>query len=108
MVVITELDDLTLIAQLAKKPRHTFASRLVMEGVNLKAVQEPMGHKTIAMTARYTHPAPDYLENELETLVERCKRAETAEENQVGTDPVLVPGASKRSQSSSHAVENKR
>lgn len=31
---------------------HTFASRLVMAGVDLKTVQELMGHKTIAMTAR--------------------------------------------------------
>jgi len=30
--------------------RHTFASHLVMSGVNLRAVQELMGHKTIKMT----------------------------------------------------------
>jgi integrase len=35
--------------------RHTFASRLVMAGVNLPTVQALMGHKTIAMTLRYTH-----------------------------------------------------
>jgi hypothetical protein len=39
--------------------RHTFASRLVMAGVDLKTVQELMGHKTIAMTARYAPPRPD-------------------------------------------------
>ena len=40
--------------------RHTFASRLVMAGVDLKTVQERMGHKTIAMTARYAHLAPTH------------------------------------------------
>jgi site-specific recombinase XerD len=40
--------------------RHTFASRLVMAGVDLKTVQGLMGHKTIAMTARYAHLAPSH------------------------------------------------
>jgi integrase len=40
--------------------RHTFASRLVMAGVDLPTVQALMGHKTIAMTMRYTHLAPGH------------------------------------------------
>src|SRR5207302_8660792 len=40
--------------------RHTFASRLVMAGVDLPIVQALMGHKTIAMTMRYTHLAPGH------------------------------------------------
>lgn len=35
--------------------RHTFISRLVQKGVNLKIVQVAAGHRTIAMTARYAH-----------------------------------------------------
>ncbi len=38
--------------------RHTFASRLVMAGVDLKTAQELMGHKSIQMTCRYAHLAP--------------------------------------------------
>jgi integrase len=42
--------------------RHTFASRLVMAGVPLRTVQELMGHRTIAMTCRYAHLAPESLQ----------------------------------------------
>jgi integrase len=63
---------------------HTFASRLVMAGVNLKTVQDLIGHKTIAITARYAHLAPDDKLRALETLV----RAGT---NAVQSGPVLVP-----------------
>jgi integrase len=38
--------------------RHTFASRLVMSGVDLRTAAELMGHKTIQMTMRYAHLAP--------------------------------------------------
>jgi site-specific recombinase XerD len=48
--------------------RHTFASRLVMSGVDLKAVQELMGHKMIAMTARHAHLTPTHKLQALETL----------------------------------------
>jgi hypothetical protein len=40
-----------------------------MGGVDLKTVQELMGHKTIAMTARYANLAPTHKLQALETLV---------------------------------------
>jgi Phage integrase family len=40
-----------------------------MGGIDLKTVQELMGHKTIAMTARYAHLAPTHKLQALETLV---------------------------------------
>lgn len=55
--------------------RHTFASRLVMAGVDLKTVQELMGHKTIAMTARYAHLSPAHKLSALERLVTARKRS---------------------------------
>ena len=41
--------------------RHTFASHLVMSGVDLPTVQRLMGHKDIKTTMRYAHLAPDHL-----------------------------------------------
>lgn len=38
--------------------RHTFCSRLVMAGVDLRTVQELAGHKTITVTMRYAHLSP--------------------------------------------------
>ncbi|MGB8065201.1 MAG: site-specific integrase [Candidatus Sulfotelmatobacter sp.] len=48
--------------------RHTFASRLVMGGVDLRTVAELMGHKTIQMTMRYAHLAPAHKQAAVECL----------------------------------------
>ena len=39
---------------------HTFASRLVMAGVDLRTVQELTGHRTLAMTVRYSQLSPSH------------------------------------------------
>ncbi|HWG36181.1 MAG TPA: site-specific integrase [Terriglobales bacterium] len=40
--------------------RHTFASRAVMAGVDIRTVAELLGHRTLAMAMRYSHLAPQH------------------------------------------------
>jgi integrase len=45
--------------------RHTFATRLVLAGVDLATVSKLLGHSTIQMTMRYAHPTPEALKSEV-------------------------------------------
>jgi integrase len=48
--------------------RHTFASHLVMAGVDITTVKELLGHKTLTMTLRYAHLAPSHMAKAVEIL----------------------------------------
>jgi integrase len=48
--------------------RHTFISRLVMKDVNLRTVRELAGRKTISMTTRCAHLAPEHNQAAIEKL----------------------------------------
>ena len=63
--------------------RHSFASWLVTDGADLFTVRELMGHKSIAMTERYSHLSPD-------TLRKAVKSMETAIQLKPGADVVQL------------------
>ncbi len=48
--------------------RHSFASLLVENGVPIFSVKELLGHKSLAMTTRYSHMAPDTLRKSVDVL----------------------------------------
>lgn len=58
------ITDLTKIHTL----RHTFASHLVMQGVDLPTVGKLMGHSDIETTMIYAHLAPEHLEKAVARL----------------------------------------
>jgi integrase len=48
--------------------RHTFGTRLGMAGVDIKTIQELMGHRDIKMTMRYSHPTAEHKRKAVELL----------------------------------------
>lgn len=63
--------------------RHTFASRLVTAGVDLRIVQELMGHKTITMTLRYSHLSPTHQREAVQRLTKEPTATKTATKQKV-------------------------
>ncbi len=59
-----EIEDFTKVHTL----RHTFASHLVMAGVDLPTVQKLMGHSDIETTMIYSHLSPEHLSSAVNKL----------------------------------------
>jgi integrase len=72
--------------------RHTFGSRLVMAGVDIRTVQELMGHLTITMTLRYSHLAPQHQLAAVQRLCDTVATQKGATDSRTDSsaDPGLV------------------
>jgi magnesium-transporting ATPase (P-type) len=69
--------------------RHTFASRLVMAGVDLRTVQELMGHKSIQMTVRYSHLTPRHTLAAVEKLIGSISAGPTDTRTSTGPEALI-------------------
>lgn len=49
--------------------RHTWASHAVMKGIDIRTVQQILGHSTLAMTQRYAHLSPEHAMKAVDTVV---------------------------------------
>jgi integrase len=58
--------------------RHTYISRLVMSGGDIRTVQELAGHKDVKMTMRYAHLAPAHKLTAVDRLAEYRREQEAA------------------------------
>ena len=66
--------------------RHTYASHLVMAGVDLATVKELLGHKSIEMTLRYSHLSQDHKRQAVDRLAEKLA---------LGVSPDFTPQSEK-------------
>lgn len=65
--------------------RHTFATKLITQGVDLATVQKLLGHQDIRMTQRYSHPSSDDMKKAIRILEKRHLNShKTATEKDIG------------------------
>jgi integrase len=86
--------------------RHTFASRLVMAGVDLRTVAELMGHSNIQMTMRYAHLAPQHNRAAVDRLVPVLEPRQTRKAAK-SENGLVTKSVTNKKTSSRQAVENR-
>jgi site-specific recombinase XerD len=73
--------------------RHTFASHLVMAGVDLMTVKELLGHASLTMTMRYSHLAPDHRMRAIKTLdttYQTDTKTDTIQDSMIDPSPQII------------------
>ncbi|MGH9491717.1 MAG: tyrosine-type recombinase/integrase [Terriglobales bacterium] len=73
--------------------RHTFASRAIMAGVDIRTLADLLGHRTLAMAMRYSHLAPQHQLEAAERIaaafpVQSATTTATGQSGRTGTEGV--------------------
>lgn len=76
--------------QLTHVLRHTFASHFMMNGGNILTLQRILGHSSLQMTMRYSHLAPDHLQEARQ--LNPLARLHPVARNTAGIDSKLSAG----------------